>query len=550
MQTENQAENKIVAGMLAGYGPKFQQAFPTLTELFKKQPSPEELLAMEMPIPGLGRYRETTMFLTDVTSGKAIGLTRFHVLKEGFLGMNAALARSGVTHPFAVPLALDDVAAIRRLGITLAEVHQTDQLERFTEHDTAAAGDLIKLRIAHLLPHLADRIELLNLACTSEDTMGNVFGLILNELVYRHFLPDLLGTCRFLMEFAERHSPPDDPLLMAALTHEQGAEPTTFNRWTAVRVNAIFDLVPRLYHPGTTQFQPFSGKMGGAIGDLKAHYAAFPQVDWQCFAREFVTGLGLHYDPLTDQCVTYAVESAHLSTIENILNQVVKLADDFVKMLRCPAQFFVKQKKEGQKGSSIMPNKSNPWQIEGAIAALEKAMAMISFTAHQLPRYADQGNMKRSYLLRDIGSDFMGAFIALARIRREMAACHPSLEKIQAVFHEYPGMSGSVLQTVLKRAMIGGDAYRLIQSIAINHDGSYANADQFAEGLEQVMSDLELPGDLRAELRSLCQPLTLLQPTLPIITTALAEIKQRIGAYADKASEISGLPEHIKTVEE
>ncbi len=38
---------------------------------------------------------------------------------------------------------------------------------------------------------------------------------------------------------------------------------------------------------------PMLGKIAGAVGNYNAHMSAYPDVDWQKVAEEFVTSLGL-----------------------------------------------------------------------------------------------------------------------------------------------------------------------------------------------------------------------------------------------------------------
>jgi adenylosuccinate lyase len=46
---------------------------------------------------------------------------------------------------------------------------------------------------------------------------------------------------------------------------------------------------------------PLFGKMGGAVGNYNAHMTAYPGVDWQQVAQEFVTSLGLTFNPYVTQ---------------------------------------------------------------------------------------------------------------------------------------------------------------------------------------------------------------------------------------------------------
>ncbi len=43
------------------------------------------------------------------------------------------------------------------------------------------------------------------------------------------------------------------------------------------------------------------GKINGAVGNYNAHIVAYPEVDWHRFSEEFVTSLGVTWNPYTTQ---------------------------------------------------------------------------------------------------------------------------------------------------------------------------------------------------------------------------------------------------------
>lgn len=49
---------------------------------------------------------------------------------------------------------------------------------------------------------------------------------------------------------------------------------------------------------------PYFGKIAGAVGNYNAHMVAYPNVDWQTVAEEFVTSLGLSFNPYTTQVLS------------------------------------------------------------------------------------------------------------------------------------------------------------------------------------------------------------------------------------------------------
>lgn len=521
-------EKNIVDSMIKGYG----GGFPPLEDLFATTLTAEEIQRLESPIPGLGRYKKNTNFLGDVTSLKAVGLKRFYVIKQYFFALCDLLADyTGKHRKIVGKLTAEDREIIEQIGIQPEEVKMAEIIESFTDHDTAGAIDYIKLRISYLLPHLEPYIEGIGFAKTSEDTMGNVFGLIANELVYGHFLTELLGLCDNFIAFIEKHEK-SGVLLLPAFTHQQTAQPTTSGIKITTRLKRVSELIAEMRGQNNC-FKPFSGKMGGATGNLTDHFAAYPDIDWWKFAREFVEGLGLHYEEMTDQSVSYIAEAQLLRTINNILTQIIKLAEDFLRLARCPGQFFVKRHIKGRKGSSIMPGKTNLWAIEGAIRMLRKARNSIAFLADELQNFPDEGDMGRSFLFRDIGNDFMPIFIAFGRIKRELNNCVPNHKKIQACLNEYPGMVGSSLQTVLKREGVRGDAYRAIQAISINPDGSYANSGEFIARLQKTMIKLKLSDESKDELMKLTDFFHLVRPAAEKTAEIIKDLKKTFKNYRE-----------------
>lgn len=520
--------------MVAGYGPKFLGLY----EILNCEMTSLDRERLESPIPGLGRYRDSTDFLCNITSGRRLGLLRFMVMKEYFFALARVMNQYKGMHKdqkIIKYLGRRGIEKIQGIGITAEEVHQAELIERVTEHDTAAAGDYLKLKMLYLYPELESSVEGIHFANTSEDVMGIVMGLIGNELL-GHFIKHLSVYCLDQIAFVEACEQ-NGPLIIPELTHQQAAEPITLGYKTVVGLNAIKYLVSKMMLNRHT-FQPFSGKLGGATGQLMCHFAAYPDIDWYDFAREFVGSFGLHYEPVTAQSVTYVVEAQIFMTITAILNEVIKITNDFVSLASCPAQLFVKMKKPGTKASSLMPGKSNAWGKEGGRKMLRESIALLLNLARELMDFPHSGDMGRSYLCRNLGNVFMPIFIALPRITKELKNYRPNPERINWILNEYPGMAGSSIQTVLKRAGISGDPYRELQKISINDDGSYANYAQFRVGLESFMEKFNLPFELREELRSLMNWQKLVEPAVNKAQEELAALKIFFGRASSAADKL------------
>ena len=82
---------------------------------------------------------------------------------------------------------------------------------------------------------------------------------------------------------------------MMSRTHGQPASPTTLGKKFA---NVAYRLARQRAQMDDVKLY---GKMAGAVGNYNAHMSAYPDVDWQNVAEEFVTSLGLTWMPYVTQ---------------------------------------------------------------------------------------------------------------------------------------------------------------------------------------------------------------------------------------------------------
>ncbi len=75
----------------------------------------------------------------------------------------------------------------------------------------------------------------------------------------------------------------------------QPASPTTLGKEMA---NFCYRLQQQRKQVAAVQLQ---GKIAGAVGNYNAHVVAYPDVDWVKVAQEFVTSLGITFNPYTTQ---------------------------------------------------------------------------------------------------------------------------------------------------------------------------------------------------------------------------------------------------------
>lgn len=81
----------------------------------------------------------------------------------------------------------------------------------------------------------------------------------------------------------------------------QPASPTTLGKEMAIFAVRLSE--ERRYLSETK----IKGKFAGAVGNYNAHISAYPNIDWPHVAEEFVTSLGLTFNPYVTQVYTYYI---------------------------------------------------------------------------------------------------------------------------------------------------------------------------------------------------------------------------------------------------
>ena len=128
-------------------------------------------------------------------------------------------------------------------------------------------------------PETARVLEFIHFACTSEDINNLSHALMLKGARDAVMLPALKVLIGRLRNLAHQHA--DLPMLCR--THGQTATPSTLGKEMA---NVVYRLQRAEQRLAATEML---GKINGAVGNYNAHLAAYPEVDWENFAQQFVT---------------------------------------------------------------------------------------------------------------------------------------------------------------------------------------------------------------------------------------------------------------------
>ena len=157
----------------------------------------------------------------------------------------------------------------------------------------------------------------------------------------------------------------------------------------------------------------FSAKFGGATGNFNAHHVAFPNVDWERFANEFIEkNLKLRRQEVTTQIEHYDNLSALMDCMKRINNILIDLSRDIWTYISL--DYFKQSIKKEEVGSSAMPHKVNPIDFENAEGNLGIANSIFEFLSSKLPISRLQRDLTDSTVLRNIGVPFSHSLIAVS----------------------------------------------------------------------------------------------------------------------------------------
>ncbi|MCB1936395.1 MAG: adenylosuccinate lyase [Nitrosomonas sp.] len=303
---------------------------------------------------------------------------------------------------------LNELAAV----FSVPDAQAVKAIEATTNHDVKAVEYWLKQTLADN-SEVTKASEFIHFACTSEDINNLSHGLMLKQSRDQVMLPVLDKIITKLIELA--HQLADLPML--ARTHGQPATPTTLGK-------EIANVVYRLQR-GRKQLVEVAilGKINGAVGNYNAHLSAYPELDWEQFARSFVESLGLAFNPYTTQIEPHDTIAELFDAYARINTVLLDLNRDIWGYISLG--YFKQKTKANEVGSSTMPHKVNPIDFENSEGNLGIANALLRHLSDKLPISRWQRDLTDSTVLRNMG-------VALGHTLLAYDSCSKGLNKLEA----------------------------------------------------------------------------------------------------------------------
>lgn len=435
-----------------------------------------ELSALTAISPVDGRYGEKVKALRPVFSEYA--LIKFRVVVE------VRWLQKLAAHPQIEELTPLSADANKTLNDLLDNFSEQDALriktiESTTNHDVKAVEYFLK---ENLEKHteLGKVTEFVHFACTSEDINNLSHGLMLKTGRDDVILPVM----RQILSEIKKLSLDLSGIPLLSRTHGQTASPSTMGKEMA---NVAYRLERQIKQVEKVEIL---GKINGAVGNYNAHLSAYPEIDWQLNAKDFVESLGIDWNPYTTQIEPHDYIAELFDAIARFNTILLDFDRDIWGYISLG---YYKQKTiAGEIGSSTMPHKVNPIDFENSEGNLGIANAILQHLASKLPVSRWQRDLTDSTVLRTLGVGLAHSLIAYQASLKGISKLEINEQRMAADLDNAWEVLAEPIQTVMRRYAISEPYEKLkafTQGKAITQ-----------EAMIEFVNALELPESAKSEL--------------------------------------------------
>lgn len=427
-----------------------------------------------------GRYQTKLDALRPYFSEYALIKHRAWVEVEWLKALSAAKALTEIA-PFSAETIKELDAAIAHFSE--ADAAQVKAIEARTNHDVKALEYWLKEKFDGN-PEIKKASEFIHFACTSEDINNLSHGLMLKHARDSVMLPFLSNLIARLTELATQLAA--TPML--SRTHGQTASPTTLGKELA---NVVYRLKRQ---QAQLKNNDILGKINGAVGNFNAHLSAYPDFDWESFAKQFVESLGLTYNPLTIQIEPHDYMAELYDTLARINTILIDLNRDIWGYIS--VGYFKQKVKAGEIGSSTMPHKVNPIDFENSEGNLGMANAILRHMAEKLPISRWQRDLTDSTVLRNMGVGFGYTLLGYDSCLRGLNKLEVNTQRLEEDLNNSWEVLAEPIQTVMRRYGIE-NPYEQLKELTRGKGGINQAS------LHAFIQTLNIPAEAKANLLAL-----------------------------------------------
>ena len=425
-----------------------------------------------------GRYRNKTSGFSDYFSEYALIKYRVYIEIKYFL----ELCNNPIKN-------LDSLSKKNKSDINniyknfnIEDAKKIKKIESKINHDVKAVEYFIKENFEDL--NLSKYKEFVHFGLTSQDINNTAIPLMIKDSL----INTISKSYTILMQGLNKISLKTYDIPMIARTHGQPATPTTFGKEIKVYESRLKNQIDAL---GKI---PNNGKFGGASGNLNAHYAAYPQIDWDDFSDNFLMGIGLERSKPTTQIEHYD----NMASIFHNLSRINTILIDFCRDMwhYISINYLIQKVNSKEVGSSAMPHKVNPIDFENAEGNLMIANSQLIFLAEKLPISRLQRDLTDSTVSRNIGIPFSHIKVGIDSIVSGLNKVDINKKIINKDLHDNWAVVSEAIQTILRRENVE-NPYELLKDL------TRGNKEINQKAISQFINKLPLSDIVKKELLSI-----------------------------------------------
>lgn len=393
-----------------------------------------ELNTLTAISPVDGRYSNKVEGLGKYFSEFA--LIKYRLLTE----VEYFIALCEIPLPQLADIPTDKLDKLRELhkNFSLEDAQRIKDIESVTNHDVKAVEYFIKEEFDKL--DLGKYKEFIHFALTSQDANNTAIPKSIQDALEEEYYPLLQELIEKLLTLATEWK--DIPML--AKTHGQPASPTKVGKEIKVFIERIMVQLVQL------KSIAIDAKFGGATGNFNAHLVAYPDINWEDFANNFLKDkLGLNRSQFTTQISHYDNHSAIFDGLKRINNIILDLDRDIWSYISM--NYFKQKIKKGEVGSSTMPHKVNPIDFENSEGNISIANAGFEQLAQKLPVSRLQRDLTDSTVTRFIGVPFGHTLIAIKSTLKGLNKLLINRDVIEKDLENNWAVVAEAIQTILRR---------------------------------------------------------------------------------------------------
>lgn len=338
-----------------------------------------------------------------------------------------------------------------------------------TKHDIKAIEFYIQETILSLCPGSQGLIPFVHFGLTSQDINSLSTSYAVSGWHKEYGLQILDSVILSINSLAERCN-----ISFPARTHGQYAVQTNLKKEISIFSARLSEQREKLY-----SFS-FKVKFGGAVGNLSAHYLAYPNLDWKSLLSDFLyQKYGLIRQDLTTQVDNNDWLAEYFSIWTRVNNILIDFSRDI--WMYFSYGYFQKRVSDDEIGSSAMPQKINPIEFENAEGNLEFANSIFNFMGSKLQISRMQRDLTDTTVIRNLGLPFGHSVVAYHSIISGCDKISPDESLISNELLSHPEMLAEGIQTLLR--VSGIEAFNLVKSFFRGKKRTYFEIKKFIQDL-------------------------------------------------------------------